>query len=125
MHGNVAEWVIDQYAADAYGKRANALALNPLVPNTKEYGRAVRGGSWDDDPEKCRSAARRASDKDWKKQDPQIPQSIWYLTDATFVGFRVVRPLKVPTAAEAKKYEVDEDQLNLYRDYQMSASNKE
>ena len=27
-------------------------------------------------------------------QDPQIPQSIWYLTDANFVGFRVVRPLR-------------------------------
>jgi hypothetical protein len=28
-----------------------------------------------------RSAARVASTEEWK-QDPQIPQSIWYLTDA-------------------------------------------
>ena len=33
-------------------------------------------------------------------QDPQLPKSIWYLTDAQFLGFRVVRPLKVPTAVE-------------------------
>ena len=33
-----------------------------------------------------RSAARVYSDAEWKKQDPQIPKSIWYHTDATFVG---------------------------------------
>ena len=38
-----------------------------------------------------------ASTPDWKIQDPQLPQSIWYLTDADFVGFRVVRPLNPPT----------------------------
>jgi formylglycine-generating enzyme required for sulfatase activity len=67
----------------------------------------VRGGSWDDDPEALRSANRIASSADWKIQDPQIPQSIWYHTDAIFVGFRVVRPLKVPTAEERKKYNLD------------------
>ena len=67
---------------------------------TKLYPQVVRGGSWDDDPEALRSAARRGSHKDWKQQDPQIPQSIWYFTDALFVGFRVVRPLDEPTAEE-------------------------
>jgi hypothetical protein len=65
----------------------------------------VRGGSWQDDPDALRSSARRGSSKDWKMQDPQIPQSIWYLTDAWFLGFRVIRPLRVPTEAEAKLYE--------------------
>ncbi|MGA2257465.1 MAG: formylglycine-generating enzyme family protein [Thermoguttaceae bacterium] len=125
MHGNVSEWVIDQYVADFYGKTAGKLANNPLAPSTKEFGRVVRGGSWDDDAEKCRSATRRASEKDWKKQDPQIPQSIWYLTDATFVGFRVIRPLHVPTPEEAKKYEVDEDQVTAYKDYVMAQANKQ
>ena len=125
MHGNVSEWVIDQYVADFYGKTAGKVAKDPLVPNTKEYGRVVRGGSWDDDADKCRSATRRASEKDWKKQDPQIPQSIWYLTDATFVGFRVIRPLRVPTAEEAKKYEVDEDQLTAFKEYVMAQANKQ
>ena len=51
---------------------------------------------------KLRSAARKFSDKSWKQQDPQLPKSIWYLTDAQFLGFRVVRPLKVPTPEELR-----------------------
>jgi hypothetical protein len=42
----------------------------------------------------CRSAARDYSKPEWKIQDPQLPKSRWYHTDALFVGFRVVRPLK-------------------------------
>jgi formylglycine-generating enzyme required for sulfatase activity len=125
MHGNVAEWTVDQYVADFYKKFEGKTAESPLSPPTTEYGRVVRGGSWDDDPEKCRSAARRASEKDWKKQDPQIPQSIWYLTDANFIGFRVIHPLRTPTAEEAKKYEVDKDQLDAYKDYMEAQANKQ
>ena len=44
------------------------------------------------------------SSKKWKKRDPQIPKSIWWHTDAPFVGFRVVRPLITPTEEEQKKY---------------------
>ena len=29
-------------------------------------------------------------------RDPQLPKSKWYLTDAQFLGWRVVRPLKIP-----------------------------
>jgi formylglycine-generating enzyme required for sulfatase activity len=108
MHGNVAEWVLDQYVPDAY-KKANGATLScPWCKPTKEYPCAVRGGCWDDDKaEALRSAARRGSSKDWKQQDPQIPQSIWYMTDAQFIGFRVVRPLRMPTEAESKAYEPD------------------
>jgi formylglycine-generating enzyme required for sulfatase activity len=117
MHGNVAEWVLDQYAVDAYSKRAGKPCHNPLVPATTEYDRVVRGGSWDDDAAGCRSAARRASKKDWKEHDPRLLTSIWYLTDASFLGFRVVRPLRMPTPEEAKKYEIDQQQLTQYKDY--------
>ena len=44
-------------------------------------------------PDKLRSAARRGVEPEWSVQDPQRPQSIWWHTDATFVGFRIVRPL--------------------------------
>jgi formylglycine-generating enzyme required for sulfatase activity len=99
MHGNVAEWVLDQYAVDFYGAK-DASAASPLnIPKTL-FPRVVRGGSWDDDPDALRSAARRGSSIDWKEQDPQIPQSIWYHTDALGVGFRIVRPLETPSAAE-------------------------
>ena len=37
-------------------------------------------------------------------QDPQLPKSIWFLSDGSFVGFRVVRPLKVPSAEEMHRY---------------------
>jgi formylglycine-generating enzyme required for sulfatase activity len=91
MHGNVAEWCLDHYEADAYAKRP-AGAVGPVVlPSAREYPYVARGGSWDDDPEGLRSAVRRASNKEWSVQDPQRPQSIWWHTDATFVGFRIVR----------------------------------
>ncbi len=37
-------------------------------------------------------------------QDPQLPKSIWYHTDALGLGFRLVRPVKTPTAADMFKY---------------------
>lgn len=103
MHGNVAEWTLDQYIPDYYKQFADKAAKEPWAVPTKLYPQAVRGGSWDDDPTLLRSAARRGSHKDWKQQDPQLPQSIWYFTDALFVGFRVVRPLHEPSAEEKAK----------------------
>ena len=101
MHGNVAEWVLDQYDAGQYAK-LSPKAENPLVVPKTIYPRIVRGGSYFDDPDLLRSAARIGSDKSWKKQDPQVPKSIWYHTDAANVGFRVVRPLKRPSESEIK-----------------------
>lgn len=119
MHGNVAEWVLDQYREGGYKDLASAKqpCRSPLVPAPaeEEFPRVVRGGSWDSDAEECRSASRMASDPDWKMQDPQIPQSIWYLTDATFVGFRVVRPLRTPTEEEAKLYEPEPEVRAEYK----------
>ncbi len=100
MHGNVSEWVLDQYAADTYGNRKNSAPVNPLVIPTSLYPRVVRGGHYDDTPAMLRAAARMASGPEWKEQDPQIPRSIWYHTDAIGVGFRVVRPLNVPPQSE-------------------------
>lgn len=99
MHGNVAEWVLDQYDEEGYGLVAEQKSDPLAVPKTL-YPRLVRGGSWDQFPEDCRSASRQPSDEEWKKQDPQIPKSIWYHTEALHVGFRVVRPLVVPTESE-------------------------
>jgi formylglycine-generating enzyme required for sulfatase activity len=103
IHGNVAEWTLDQYIPDYYQQFAGKVSKNPWPIPHKIYPLAVRGGSWDDDPPALRSAARRGSEKDWKQQDPQLPQSIWYFTDALFAGFRVVRPLEVPSAEEQAK----------------------
>lgn len=103
MHGNVAEWCLDQYEP-SYDRFLQSLAQDPWNKASKSYPHVVRGGSWDDDPTKLRSAARRASDKSWKQQDPQLPKSIWYHTDAQFLGFRIVRPLNVPSPEVLSKY---------------------
>ncbi len=110
MHGNVSEWVLDGLETDSYGRHADKAVKNPLTVPKTLYGRIVRVCSWDDDPDALRSAARRGSHKDWKMQDPQLPQSIWYLTDAVFVGFRVVRPLKEPSDEEKQIYVPDKIQ---------------
>ena len=105
MHGNVAEWTLDQHDADYYAECAKAGASSsPVKWPASEYPIVVRGGSWDDDADRLRSAARRGSQKGWKVQDPQLPKSIWYFTDAKFVGFRVVRPLAAPSDEELKKW---------------------
>lgn len=97
MHGNVMEWVLDQYVEDAYRKRTGVTA-SPLEIPTTLYPRVARGGSWYDPPEELRSARRIFSDENWKVQDPQLPKSIWYHTDAHWLGFRIIRPLNVPEA---------------------------
>jgi formylglycine-generating enzyme required for sulfatase activity len=96
MHGNVAEWCLDHYKKDYYSSfPLDKPTLSPvLLPDAKRYSYIVRGGSWADSPDRLRSAARRGSEKDWLKRDPQRPQSIWWMTDAEFVGFRIVRPVQ-------------------------------
>jgi formylglycine-generating enzyme required for sulfatase activity len=103
MHGNVAEWVADQYVPD-YFERLKGAAINPFVRPDPLYPRSTRGGSWNDDPEALRSARRLGSDESWQQQDPQLPKSIWYLTDAPWLGFRLARPKEIPSAEEMYFY---------------------
>ena len=95
MLGNVMEWTLDQYAPYT----ASALE-NPSVKSTTSYPHAVRGGSWHDDEAAVTCTARVQSGPAWKRQDPQLPKSIWYMTDAQWLGFRLVRPVRLPTAEE-------------------------
>ena len=96
MHGNVAEWCVDHYEKDTYTRlAAQKLSVRPVVlPSEKRFSHVARGGSWADQPALLRSGARRGSDKTWIRLDPQRPQSIWWLTSAEFVGFRVVSPVQ-------------------------------
>lgn len=113
MHGNVREWCLDQYLVDGYADAGNE---NPLVSKDgrKRYSTVARGGSWYDYAENLRSASRFGSNKSWNQDDPQIPKSIWYEASAKEVGFRVVRPLAVPTAEQAAAYEPDPEEAVKY-----------
>jgi len=95
MLGNVMEWTLDQYAP-----YTAAPAENPRVGSTAPYPHAVRGGSWNDDEARLTCTARVPSDPSWKKLDPQLPKSIWYMTNAQWLGFRLVRPATLPSVEE-------------------------
>jgi formylglycine-generating enzyme required for sulfatase activity len=103
MLGNVSEWTLDQYVPE-YFTKIGETAADPVVDPATKYPKSVRGGGYTEAPEMVRPAARFKSDPSWNKRDPQVPKSKWWLTDAASVGFRVVRPLKQPTAEEAEAF---------------------
>ncbi|KOH43224.1 SUMF1/EgtB/PvdO family nonheme iron enzyme [Sunxiuqinia dokdonensis] len=89
MLGNVAEFCQDWYAPDAYSLLTDGVK-DPKGPvSGTEY--VVRGGSFKSAAEEVRSADRDYTKTEaWMKTDPQMPKSIWWYSDATMVGFRVV-----------------------------------
>ena len=102
--GNVSEWVLDQYSETYY---ANSPKRNPWNVPSNLYPRVTRGGSWKDTADKLCCTYRKASNAKWKQRDPQIPKSDWWFTDASFVGFRIVRPKIQPSKKEIKKYWIE------------------
>ncbi|MCW3078825.1 formylglycine-generating enzyme family protein [Segetibacter sp.] len=101
--GNVSEWTLDHYDEKSFQKLADN-ATDPVNHNSEMYPKVVKGGGYDSNAKLLRSAARIASDPEWNKRDPQIPQSKWWFTDAPSVGFRIVRPVKQPTTKEADDF---------------------
>ena len=102
MHGNAAEWTVNQHTEDGYEAFAEKAAANNGPLNATEVvvwpetanQCVIRGGSFEMDPEALRSAARLASDDEpWKVDDPNFPRSPWWFTSdlARGVGFRLVR----------------------------------
>ncbi len=104
MHGNVWEWCLDEYVPDYARVMEKVGVVDPWYKATVPYPHVVRGGSYDDPPERLRSAARRGSERAWKMRDPQLPKSIWWHSDAPWVGFRIVRPFKVPPPEQLRQY---------------------
>lgn len=100
MHGNVAEWTVNQHTEDGYaafdtGKPINATDVVKWAELSSPC--VARGGSWEMDAEQLRSAARLfSSDDDWKEEDPNFPKSPWWFTSdpSRGVGFRLFRSLK-------------------------------
>lgn len=102
MLGNVAEWTMDQYDA-GYFKKFEVAVVDPMVLPEKRYPRSLRGGSYESMATALKASSRQFSQADWNKRDPQIPKSRWWLTDAAFAGFRIVRPEVQPSAEAIEK----------------------
>jgi formylglycine-generating enzyme required for sulfatase activity len=103
MLGNVGEWTLDQYDENYFTTEEDVKG-NPHIQPTKRHPRTVKGGTFKDEAKELRPANRLESDLVWNRRDPQIPKSKWWNADAPFIGFRIIRPLRQPTAEQAEKF---------------------
>lgn len=67
MLGNVGEWAID--------------------PDGKSL---LCGGNFQDAPDAITPSSTKRWTPKWQEEDPQLPKSRWWLSDAPFAGFRLV-----------------------------------
>jgi formylglycine-generating enzyme required for sulfatase activity len=85
MHGNLWEWLLDEWQATAYQSFSKQPAQNPLVIGNGTAPRAVRGGAWRSPISTlCRLSYRDAEEASSR---------------SNITGFRVVLPAKVVKAA--------------------------
>lgn len=100
MLGNVSEFCLDWYAPDTYERRSmnQDIVLDPRGPAAGTE-HVVRGGSFRSDPADLRVAYReRTNPGACQVTDPQAPKSMWWYSDCTDIGFRVVSVIEPDSA---------------------------
>lgn len=109
MHGNVWEWTIEQYSPNGYVDQAGKTfaGLDGTQWTTTLNSQCVRGGCWNDPPERVRTASRMGSDRElWAEDDPELPHSPWWYTSdpARMVGMRLVRSAEPLTRKQIERF---------------------
>lgn len=103
MLGNLAEWVLDQYDEHYFTKMKDG-DIDPELKPTSRHPRLLKGGGYTDEASSLRCANKVKWLPEWNRRDPQIPKSKWWLTDAPFAGFRLMHPLKQPSAEDIENF---------------------
>ncbi|MEZ5948428.1 MAG: SUMF1/EgtB/PvdO family nonheme iron enzyme [Planctomycetaceae bacterium] len=96
MHGNVWEWVLDDWLSDSYTARAEQPTINPIGPQTKNSEHMTRGGNWVSYAEACRSASRSSASSAY---------------DSSLIGFRVA--MSVDAVRDLMRRESDKNNTPL------------
>lgn len=73
---------------DQLGNAAEHVAPKDDEPDESPE---VWGGSYQSEEGEVHCSARTEKVPEWHESDPQLPKSKWWLSDAPFVGFRLVR----------------------------------
>ena len=74
-----------------YDQLGNAAELVAPPDGNPDQTPEVWGGSYQSEASDIHCSAHRQKTPAWQESDPQLPKSQWWLSDAQFVGFRLVR----------------------------------
>lgn len=100
MHGNVAEWVIDQHSRSYKKIQKRYMSVAEAINWPEKINpRVARGGGCFSTAVECRSAARLKSTLEMWSNDANFPESPWWLCGddvSLAIGFRLIRPLDTP-----------------------------